>query len=47
MNPKLKRTLLFLLTSALLGLSLSSCATVRGLGEDISGGGRALKKAAS
>ncbi|HEX5791370.1 MAG TPA: entericidin A/B family lipoprotein [Luteolibacter sp.] len=47
MTPKFKRTLIRIIAWALLGLSLTSCATMRGLGEDISAGGRGLQKAAS
>lgn len=47
MIQKHKRKLLLLLASALLALSLSSCGTMQGLGEDISGAGRGLQKAAS
>ena len=43
---KHKRTIL-LIVSAILTLSLASCGTMRGLGEDISGAGQGLKKAAS
>jgi len=42
-----KRNLLLLIASALIALLFSSCATMRGLGEDISGAGRGLQKAAS
>jgi predicted small secreted protein len=44
---KHKRAIILLIASVLLGLFVPSCATMRGLGEDISGAGRCLKKAAS
>ena len=47
MIRKHKRAIFLLITSVLLGLFVPSCATVRGLGEDISGAGRSLRKAAS
>jgi predicted small secreted protein len=47
MIRKHKRAIVLLITTALLGLFFPSCATMRGLGEDISGAGRSLKKAAS
>jgi predicted small secreted protein len=40
------RAILFVLLAAL-GLSLSACGTVRGVGEDMQGAGRAIKRAAS
>ena len=47
MIQKHKRAFLLLLVSlAFAGLS-TSCATMRGLGQDISGAGRGLQKAAS
>lgn len=41
------KRLILLASSAILALSLSSCGTMRGIGQDISAGGRALSKAAS
>ena len=47
MIHKHKRAIVLFTASALLGMLVPSCATMRGLGEDISGAGRSLKKAAS
>lgn len=47
MIQKHKRTILLLIASALFVAFSSSCATMRGLGEDVSGAGRGLQKAAS
>jgi predicted small secreted protein len=44
---KHKRAIILLIATAFIGLFIPSCATMRGLGEDISGAGRCLKKAAS
>ena len=43
---KHKRLILFI-ASAILALSLTSCGTMRGIGEDISSAGRGIKRAAS
>ena len=47
MTPKHKRTLVRLIALVMLGLSISSCSTVHGLGEDLSGAGRGLQKVTS
>jgi predicted small secreted protein len=39
------RAILFIVLAAF-GLSLSGCGTVRGVGEDMQGAGRAIKRAA-
>lgn len=46
MIKKHKRSIL-LIASAILTLSLTSCNTMQGIGQDISKGGRALSGAAS
>lgn len=47
MIQKHKRLIVLLMASALISLFASSCGTVRGIGQDISGAGRGLQKAAS
>jgi predicted small secreted protein len=47
MIQKHKRTILLLLATAVFAGLSTSCATMRGLGEDVSGAGRGLQKAAS
>lgn len=47
MTSNFKRLLVRIIALALTALAISSCATMRGLGEDISAGGRGLQKAAS
>ena len=47
MTPKHKRTLVRLIALVLLGLSVSSCSTLHGIGEDLSGAGRGLQKVTS
>jgi predicted small secreted protein len=42
-----KRIIILLIASALFSMFTSSCGTVRGIGQDISGAGRGLQKAAS
>ncbi len=47
MIQKHKRSFLLLLASLVFAGLSTSCATMRGLGQDISGAGRGLQKAAS
>lgn len=47
MIQKHKRTIILLITSALIASLAPSCGTVRGIGEDVSSLGRGMKKAAS
>ncbi len=47
MTPKHKRTLVRSIALVLFGLSISSCSTMHGIGEDLSGVGRGLQKVTS
>lgn len=47
MIQKHKRIIILLIASALFSMFTSSCGTMRGIGQDISGAGRGLQKAAS
>jgi predicted small secreted protein len=47
MIKKHKRIIVLLIASLVFSMFTSSCGTVRGIGQDISGAGRGLQKAAS
>ena len=47
MIQKHKRIIILIIASALFSMFTSSCGTMRGIGQDISGAGRGLQKAAS